>query len=166
MRYFVLFILILGGIAVWLYLRPSPKGIGETMEDFTLDTMTGRAFDFQSLHGKTAIFILFSLDNDESTEFFRLADFLSRPLKGKQNLRIIAVVKEDAAERVRLYLSQFKFTGDVLLDPVGSVARSLNVSSFPAFYVTDADRKIIYKKIGWDRDNIRELIQAAKSGGG
>lgn len=162
MRYFLLFIALLAGIAAWLYLRPVPKGVGETMEDFTLDTVSGRAFDFSSLHGKTAILIFFSLDGEESTEFFRLSEFLTKPLKGRRDIRTIALVQEGEAERVRLYLSQFKYNGDVLLDPDGTVAKSLNLTSFPAFYIVGPDQVITYNAIGWDRDYIREMIQAVR----
>jgi peroxiredoxin len=157
MRYLVIVLVLATAFAAWLYFTPKQKKVGESADAFILNTATGRVVDTEKLAGKCKCLVFFSTDDEESRVMLSQFRYVTDHFRGNANVRFLAIAVNGTKERVPLFMSQYAFPGDVLLDGDGSVAALYRVSTLPAVFVVDADDQIAFSVNGWRRDNIREI---------
>ncbi len=165
MRYLIIVIILGLGAAAYLYFTPKPLGQGEEMPVFSLETVHGRPFDIEKYYGKTICLIFFSMEDEAARRMFSDFHFLTDQLKGNPNVKYVAVAVDGTPSRAKLFISQYKFPGDVLFDSDKTVTKSFRLTSFPFIYIVDSEGLISYSIGGWERDHIRELLPAIKRAG-
>ncbi|MBL0174767.1 MAG: TlpA family protein disulfide reductase [Ignavibacteria bacterium] len=162
MRYLIILILIAIGIGAYIYLSPKTLKKGDTIPPFELETARGKFLDIEKYEGKALLIVFFSVDDDVSRDVFSDFHFISDQFKGDADVRFIAIAVDGTPERLKLFLSQYRFPGDVLVDDGTFVAEVFQVTSFPMFYITNGERKIVYTIEGFARNDIRELTPALR----
>jgi peroxiredoxin len=161
-RYLVTILLLALAAAVWLYVTPKQMKRGEIVTPFVLNTMKGRAVDYEKLAGKTKCILFFSVDDEESRQMFSEFRFITEHFKSRGDVRFLAIAVNGTRERVPIFMSPYQFPGDVLLDEDGSVARSFRVGGLPALFVVNGGDEVTLSMKGWKRDDIREIIPAIR----
>lgn len=163
MRYLVIILLLALAAAVWLYLTPKQMKTGERVTPFVLNTMTGRAADYEKLAGKAKCILFFSVDEDESQDMFSQIHYATDHFKMRGDVRFIAIAARGTKDRVKLFMSQYQFPGDVLLDEDGTVTQAFRVTRLPAVFVVNTNDEVTLSLKGWEKDVIREIIPAVRA---
>lgn len=132
------------------------------IEPFELETIHHRPFDLSRHSGKYLCIIFFSVDDEQSRELFQYARILTKTFQSNSQVRFIAIATDGTYDRLKLFISQFEFHGDILLDTEKTVAQQFRVSTLPAFFVGDKTGTIRYDLTGWRKDYVRELVQKIK----
>jgi peroxiredoxin len=161
-RYLIILILIAIGIGAYIYLTPKTLKKGDTIPPFELETASGRLIDIEKYEGKALLIVFFSIDDDITRSVFSDFHFISDQFKGDPDVRFIAIAVDGTPERLKLFLSQYKFPGDVLVDDGTLVSEIFQLTTYPFFYITNGERKIVYTIEGFARNDIRELTPALR----
>ncbi|MBI5645409.1 MAG: redoxin domain-containing protein [Ignavibacteriae bacterium] len=162
MRYLIVVVLLGLGVAVYLFMKPASLRVGEEIPYIELETATGAWFDIEKYDGKTLCLIFFSPDDDASRTMFSEFHYITEQFRGNAQIKYIAIAVDGNGDRVKLFLSQYRFPGDVLMDSDKELSTQFRLSNFPAIFLVDADWRVRYTFSGWDREHIREIIPALR----
>jgi len=162
MRFLILIVIIALGVTAYFFLHPSHKSRGDSVENFTVDTMNRRAFSFDKLEGKVKCIFFFSVNDEDSQKMLTMARFAASPFATDSDVKFLGIATDGDADRVKLFMSQFKFPGDVLMDSEGVIAKEFEVNETPSVFVVDRTNTIQYVRSGWIQDFIREVIPAIR----
>ena len=162
MRYIIILVLIGLGAAAFIYLTPKTLKNGDIVPTFELPTVSGKAFSIEKYEGKVLLLALFSIDDEQSRMLFSDFHFIQDQFSGDPAVRFVAIAVDGTPERVKLFLSHFRFQGDVLVDDGRVIKEQFQCTSFPILYITNARHEIIYTINGFNREDIREVIPALR----
>jgi cytochrome c biogenesis protein CcmG, thiol:disulfide interchange protein DsbE len=79
-------------------------------------------------------------------------------------LRVVAVTVDSDPAQVKQFVAEHRLTFDVLLDPEGSLASRLDLSTMPTLLVLGRDGSVFWQHAGFDtrdKTTIKEHVDAA-----
>jgi peroxiredoxin len=123
---------------------PAP-GIGQLAPDFTLTSLSNQTIQLSALRGQPVVINFWASWCSPCTEEMPIFQEYS---ENYPDLQLFAVNAGESAETVQRFISQNKYTFDVLLDPSETVNARYRVSAIPATYFLDAEGQIAAIQIG------------------
>lgn len=136
--------------------------LGKSAPDFSLPTPAGSKRSLSEVSiGKKAILINFwFLSCPPCRKEFPHFEKLYQELKAK-GLEIVAINMGDSPGPVADYVRQEHLTFPVLMggkDDEKSVFKIYQVATYPATYIFDSERKLVYRTTGFNLDQVRKVL--------
>lgn len=164
MKYLLVIALILAAlVGAWLWLFPSVAGVGEQVPAFSLRTMHDQPMTEADLAGKRTCMIFVSLEDEKTREVFPFLRSLREDCSNVSGLEFVLVFVDGKAPRISLYMSQFPFTGPVLVDQNAILRNALRVRNTPTVILFNTKREITYVTSSWTSEGLAPVARTLQT---
>jgi cytochrome c biogenesis protein CcmG, thiol:disulfide interchange protein DsbE len=133
---------------------------GATMPEYRAMNLDGSEFELAARKDKVVLLNLWATwcppCRDEIPELQRIHDHYS-----KRGFEVVGVsLDEGGVDVVQEFVTDYKMTYPVVLDPQGNLANVLQTSSLPTSIMVDRNGRIVWKRVGFIDKNDAELKAA------
>ncbi len=150
-------------VALLLPVTPSfALSTGEPVANLTIPTQEGGSVDITALHGKVVYLDFWASWCIPCRQSFPFMNQLHQKY-GAQGLEIVAVNRDNVGAVIRAFLARHHPTFTIGLDPEGTLANQLGVSSLPTSFLIDRAGRVRHIHVGFELTKAGDVEEEIKA---